>query len=306
MAIEIKDFLTEVLGKTYKMPADKVAELFNSDGTIKDDAPNQVLSLDQVRIQEFETREKTHGDNMYKKAQSEILDMKEKEIKEKFNLTGSKKKGLLDIIAEIESQAITKASAIDPAKITTHPEFIKMQDQLTAQVTEKEKEWKDKYETREKEINKEKTFSQISKRADGILSGFALPEKEELANNQKTLLYQELNKYNFQQNGDDYIITDSEGKVVNDQHGHRKNFDALVAELSAKYWVKKDGVDRQGTGAANNANANNNGAGAAKANKWKGKINNETDLINAMSQPGITPEDRIEMGAALEEASKVV
>lgn len=295
--MEVKVFLTEVLGKTYKMPAEKVASLFNDDGTIKDTAPNEIFALDQVRVQEFETREKTHGDNMYKKAQSEILDMKEKEIKEKFNLTGSKKRGLIEIIEEISTAAAAKASTIDPAKIQTHPDYIKMQDELTAQINQKETEWKQKYEQFENQINHEKTFSVISKKADGFLSNFGLPEDQNLAANQKRLLEAELNNYKFtpDSTGNDYVITDKDGKVVNDQHGHRKNFETLVNEIASKYWPKKEGQNRSGSGAQNN---NGNGT-AAKPNPWKGKVIDDATYSAAITK-ATTAEERMEITEAYE------
>lgn len=291
-----QEFLTEVLGTTHKMPADKVAALFNADGTIKDTAKTDFYAADQARVQEFEAREKTAMDNGYKKAQSEILDMKEKEIKDKYGLTGSKKRGLLEIIDEVASQAASKAATVDPDKIKAHPEYIKMQDELTAQIKDANKTWEEKYKNFEKEVNNEKVFSNISKKADGILSGFGLPEDANLAANQKALLHIELKKYNFAPNGDDYIITDSEGKVVNDQHGHRKNFETLVSEIAGKFWPKKDGQNRSGSGAQNNQQ-NNNGQ---TANPWKGKITNDDTYSNAMSKAK-TGEERIQIDDAYEE-----
>jgi hypothetical protein len=296
--METKQFLTEVLGKTYKTPAEKVAELFNSDGTIKDDAPAQIFALDQVRVQEFEAREKLAGDNMYKKAQSEILDMKEKEIKEKFGLNGSKKKGLIEIIEEVATQAAAKAATVDPDKIKLHPEYIKLQDELTAQINSKETEWKQKFEERENQINHEKTFSVINKKADAFLQNFGLPEDQTIANNQKRLLQLELNDYKFtpDSTGNDYVITDKDGKVVNDQHGHRKNFETLVNEIASKYWPKKDGQARSGAGAENNQG----GVGAANVNKWKGKVTDDATYSKLISEAK-TAEERMEITDAYED-----
>lgn len=298
--MEIKDFLTEVLGKTYKMPADKVAALFNADGTIADNAKDSLYAAHQAIVQEFESREKVAQDNGYKKAQSEILDMKEKEIKQEFGLNGSKSRGLLEIVKEIAAQATSKGSTIDADKIKLHPEYIKLQDDSKAAMEKIAKEWEEKYNNREAEITGEKTFTEISKKADAYLSGFGLPEDEKLSAKQKSWLYNELKQYKFTPNGDDYVITGPDGKVVNDNLGHRKNFETLVNELAAGYWPKKDGKERSGSGAQNNQG----GAGAAKVNPWKGKVTDDVTYSNAIKNAK-TAEERIEITDAYEEHQSV-
>jgi hypothetical protein len=299
-----KEFLAAFLGKTLNIPADKVASLLNEDETeVKDTALNELLALDAARVKSYKDKEAEVFDNGYKKAQKEVMGQREKEIKEKFGIT-SEKQGL-DLIAEIITAEAGKKAELEPEKVKLHPEYIRLQDDLTKKLKETEKTWKDKYEGREAEIQKEKVFSGVASKADSVLSGYGLPEDVNLAKNQKALLHNELNQYTFQPNGDDYVIVDKDGKVVNDEHGHRKNFESLVNEIASKYWPKLDGAARSGSGAENNPGTGTGAAASkAKANPWKGKVKTEADYTTAMAGAK-TAEDRMAIDDAYNEASTV-
>lgn len=276
----MKEFLTAFLGTTYKMPAEKVASLFNEDGTVKDNALQDLLTVDATRIASLKSEGQTMFDNGFKKAQSEVLSLREKEIKEKYGVTTDKKG--LDLIDEIVTAKAGQKVEMEPEKVKLHPEYIKLQDDLTNKLKTTETELNQKYKTLEEGYAKEKTFGVISKKADSILAGYGLPEDEKLSNNQKKLLHLQLNEYSFQPNGEDFIVVDKEGKVVNDEYGHRKSFDSLVNEIAGNYWPKLEGERRTGTGATNNAAQNNNQA--AKPNDYKGKIKTSQDYVDSMSK----------------------
>lgn len=284
--MEIKELLNGFLGKTLNMPAEKVASLFNEDGTVKDNALNDILALDTMRVHTFKSEATSEFDNGYKKAQREVLEVREKEIREKFGVT-SNKKGL-ELIDEIVTTKAGQTVALEPEKVKLHPEYIKLQDELTKRLNETETTWKEKFDSREKQIANEKTFDAISKKADSLLAGkYALPEDLKLSTNQKKLLLMELKEYGFQPNGDDFVIVDKDGKVKNDAHGNRISFETLINDIASNYWPKLDGQQRQGSGADNNANVNGQGA-----NAYKGKIKSEDDYVNAM-QNATTAEQRI-------------
>lgn len=288
----MKDFLIALLGKTLNMAPDKVAALFNADGTeLLPTALNEILTADATRVQTIKAENQTYFDNGFKKAQVEVLSKSEKDIKAKFAIV-SDKVGL-DLIDEIVTLKAGEKANLEPDKVKLHPEYLKLQDELTNKLKESETSWKTKYDTREAEIGREKTFAVISKKADALLSGYGLPEDEKLRDNQKKLLHLELNKYGFQQHNDDFVIVDADGKPVNDEHGHRKNFDTLVQEIASQYWPKLEGQGKSGSGAQNNGGQ---GAGAAKLNPYKGKIKSEQDYISLVGQAK-TAEERIAIKA---------
>lgn len=290
--MDVKELLTGFLGKTLNMPAEKVASLFNEDGTVKDTAKDEILALDATRVQAFKAEETTAHDNGYKKAQREVLDLREKEIKDKYALTSSKKG--IELIEEIVTLKAGEKANLEPDKVKLHPEYIKLQDELTKKAIDAETTWKKKYDDREKEIDREKTFGVVSTKADTILAEYGLPKDAKLSANQKKLLYEELKSFGFQPNGEDFVIIDGEGKVKNDAHGNRISFDTLVHEIASKYWPKLDGEERSGAG------ANNDPAGkgsAVKPNAYKGKIKTENDYVAALSQPNLTAEMRIDIDA---------
>ncbi len=264
-----KEFLTAFLGKTLNLPAEKVAELLNSEGTeLNADALDKVLALDATRVAAFKAENDTHFKNGQAKATKEILTDREKEIKEKFAIT-SDKKGV-ELIEEIITIKAGAAVSMEPDKVKLHPTFIAMQDDLTKKLNDTTKDLTTKYETLEKTHTKEKIFSGVVKNAEAVLSKLKpiLPSDATKAANQKQLLLNELNQFDYIEQDGKILITDKAGKVVEDGHGNRKNFESIVTEAATKYWDFEDGTERGGSGGSNDGN--NGGAGGTT--KWKGAV----------------------------------
>jgi len=296
----MKEFITALLTKTLNLSAEKVASLFNEDGSeLLPNALNEILALNSTHVNALKTENQTYFDNGYKKAQSEVLVSKEKEVKEKFGFN-SDKKGL-ELIEEIIISEAGKKVNLQGDNVKLHPEFVKLQDELNAKIKTTETDWQSKFDNREKDIVKEKNLTNISKKADTLLAQYGLPEDANLSANQKILLKFELDKYNFQPNGDDFIISDNEGKPVNDEHGHRITVDTLIHKIASKYWLKLDGEQRRGSGASNDVSKVDKDGKPLTINPYKNKINNEEDFIKALSVPGLKAEDRILIDAAYSE-----
>jgi hypothetical protein len=247
----IKEFLSAFLGKTLNLPADKVASLLNDEGTeLKPEALDTLLAADATRVQAFKTENQTYFDNGVKKATKEVLTDFEKAVKEQYGIT-SDKKGT-ELIADLIA-AKTNAGSLDESKVKLHPSYLALETKMAQAIAEKDKEWKGKYEGFEKQVAKEKTLASVFKKADVLLEGFALPENEKLRENQKTLLKIQLEKFGYQVNGEELIVTDADGKAVEDGHGNKKSFDAIVKEIAGEYWPVLDGTGRSGTGASNDS-----------------------------------------------------
>jgi len=274
------EFLTALLGQTLNVPAEKVTSLFaNEEGTeLKPEALTEILELNTKKVAGFKAENQTYFDNGMKKATKEVLSDREKEIKEKYGVT-SDKVGL-ELIDEIISAKSVKSKDMDPDKVKSSPEYIKLQDEMTNKVKAIETEWKEKLDLKEKEYADEKTFSIVDKKADEILAGFALPEDQKLRANQRKLIVDELKKYKYQDNNGEFVILDENGKVLEDGHGNRVNFKTFVENGAGKYWPKLEGEKRSGSGGNNNASGN-----GQQNNGWTGKpIKTEEDYKRAMGE----------------------
>lgn len=264
-----QDILTAFLGKTLNMPTEKVATLFKKNGEedeLTAEALSTLLTEDASRVKAFKEENDTYFLNGQKKATKEFGINRDKEIKEKFAIT-SEKIGL-ELIEEVLT-AKTGAATLDVEKVKVHPEFLKMEKELAAKIAETETTWKSKFDLREQELVEEKTFSNISTKADTLLAELKpiLSKDPEKAKNQKQLLINELKGFKYQDNNGELTILKSDGKRLEDIHGKPVGFDSLIKEISSKYWDFETATSRSGTGATNDTDT---GKGDNGATKWSG------------------------------------
>lgn len=286
-----KETLSAFLLKTLNLSEEKVAELLNSEGTeFKPEALAALLAADTERVKVFKDENQVYFDNGLKKATKEVLTDFEKKVKEKYGITSDKKGD--ELIEEIVLTKAGKPGAVDEAKVKAHPLYIKLQDDAAKAVTAKETEWQEKYNNYEKGVTKEKTFSEILKRANPLLEKFELPKAQALKDAQLKLLTDELNKYDFQKNENDFVIL-ADGKVVEDGHGKRTNLDDLVQSIAAKYWPKLEGKPRSGSGATNDQSGQ-----GQQGSQWNGKVPTNDDEFSSAIGNAKTAEERIQITEA--------
>ncbi len=304
-----QDILTAFLGKTLNMPTEKVATLFKKNGEEEDltaESLTTLLSEDAARVKAFKDENETHFLNGQKKATKELGTNRDKEIKEKFGIT-SDKIGL-ELIEEVLT-AKTGAATLDVEKVKVHPEYLKMEKELAAKIAETETAWKTKFDSREQELAEEKTFSNISTKADTILASLKpiLSKDPEKAKNQKQLLVNELKGFKYQDNNGELTILKPDGKRLEDIHGKPIGFDSLIKEISSKYWDFESGESRSGTGATNDPpGAGGNQGGATK---WNGSIpKNDDEFSKEMLKlsGSENSEKRIQLLDAYEASQKTV
>ena len=265
----------------------KVASLFNEDGTeLKPEAVNELIQFDATRVQKIKAEGTKLFDQGHQKGKADALEGLEKQIIEKYGID-SDKKGTELIDAIITSKAGAKIE-LEEDKVKIHPAYIKMQDELTKKAKQVETDWKTKYEDRDKQIAKESTFKTIREKALQLVkeSKYILPADPKKAENQLRLLEIELQKFEYQDNNGDYVIT-AEGKVVEDEHGNRKNFETIVKSIANNYWDVESGQQRSTPG------NNNDQSGAGKGTGLNVKTpKNEQEYIKFIGEAK-TPEERM-------------
>lgn len=281
----------------------KVASLFNEDGTeLTESAIDELLKHDATRVQKMKDDGTKLFNDGHKKGLSEGATKIEKEIAEKYGIT-SDKIGIELIDEVIISKSAKGSEGLDEEKVKLHPTFVKMQDELSKQLKNKDKEWETKFTQRDQEIAKANLFKEVVSKAKSRVKpeSYLLPKDQARQEKQMELLVAELSKlgYNKTEDGKDYIL-EKDGKPVEDAHGNRINFDAYVDSLAQSIWDPIQGQQRQSTG---NSNDGNNGANGNQ-NKWAGKVpTNENEYITAIGSAK-NAEERLAIADAYESAQK--
>lgn len=213
-----------------------VASLFNEDGTIKDESLPTVLELDVKRITGLKPDTKKFFDDGYKKASSEILTKRDKELQEKFGIK-SDKLGV-ELVNEIISEQVKKAGGdLNDEAVKKHPLFISTVDKLTKEKEEAIAAEAGKLTQFQTELKRKETFNNVANKAMAIFNGLKpiLSTDAAKAENQRALLTEKLGSYEYDIQGDKIIVL-KDGKVLEDDHGNRIPFEAVVKKTAETYY----------------------------------------------------------------------
>lgn len=246
--MDAKELIAGFLSRTLNIDDKGVAELFNSDGTVKDEALNSLLAKDADRVKLLKPDTKKIADDQYKKGVRETMEKFESEFKDKTGFS-SDLKGIDLVLAYAETKTVSTAEITDDA-IKKHPIYIAAMDKLKL-------ESKDLLKAKEKEledfkngISKKETFSKISAKAIEIFNTFKpiLSKDPVKAKNQMDDFIEKLKGYEYEIQGEDRIVVLKDGKALEDVHGHAIGFDAIIKTTADKYYDFEKTDDRQGTG----------------------------------------------------------
>lgn len=297
---DLNKLLSAFFGRTLNLTDAEVAELLysNSDGTeLKPDALDNILNKDTLRIQKFKDERQVYHDNGYKKAQKEALTKLENDIKEAFEIS-SDSKGI-DLIQEIVNAKVSTTEGMAEEKVKVHPTYTKAINELNKKIKETEGAWKDKYEAREKDLSKQNAFQGVKSKAKNILESLKpiLPSDNTKAEKQLTWFFQELGQFEFDdQEGTILIMKD--GKLLEDGHGNRINFDAFIKEKAASIWDFQQGTAKTGTGNGKDGKA----LPAIVAGQTDLKVPKDKLELSRMISEAKTPEERVAISDAWEKA----
>lgn len=248
----------------------------------------EILQLNQERVAKYKQAETTAFDNGHKKGKGESLTDFEKTIRDKYSITDEALKGdqLIETIVQNQAAAAPgkKGGQLSDDDIKAHPLYIQLQEQSKKEVSATNKQWEEKYNGRETELEKAQRISKAKQLAIDKLEALnpILPAKAEVANNLKNLYNAEFEKfdYDFQ---DGVIVVKKDGKVYEDAHGNRISFDEVVTGIAGNYFEFAAASKRDSAG-----NDNSGGTGAAGALTKKTK----DELAKMIDDPSITPADK--------------
>lgn len=234
--MDIKEFITGVLSKTLNMDESGVASLFNEDGTIKDEALSQVLELDVKRVGGLKPDTKKFFDDGYKKASSEILNKRDKELADKFGIK-SDKLGI-ELVNEIISEQVKKSGVdLNDESVKKHPLYISTVDKLTKDKEDAIAAESSKLTQFQTELKRKETFNNVANKAMSYFNSLKpiLSSDNTKAENQRALLTEKLGSYEYDIQGDKIIVL-KDGKVLEDEHGNRIPFEKVVKQTADAYY----------------------------------------------------------------------
>jgi septal ring factor EnvC (AmiA/AmiB activator) len=276
MKAEEQTKLNETLSKVFKLDAEKLATLYNEAGELEN--LSVVVEADEKRIAKF-AKEK---DDQLKRGIKEGASKIEKELKDKFGDSDLIGVELVESIVTKQVEDATKAGSKD---ISKHPEYIKLQADITKQLKDRDKEWQTKLDQKDGEFKKAVIFDKVKSKALSYLDSAKaiLPADVKKAENWKATYINALSTYNYQENEDGSIIVlDKDGKALQDSHANTITFDEVVKSTADNYFDYPKAEDRSSSG--NKETKKNESA--------IGEPKTKAEAFERLKDPKITPEDR--------------
>lgn len=277
MKAEEQTKLNETLSQVFKLDEEQLATLYDEAGDLTD--LKVVITADTKRIAKFNSEKQQQLDRGIKEGAEKV----EKAVKGKYevesDLIGVE---LIDLIIANQVEAATK----DKKDITKHPDYIRLETSITKQLKDRDKEWEEKMEAKEREFNKSKLFEKIRDRALVSLESRKpiLPTDPAKAQVWKDTYLNELRSGTYQEGDDGVpIVLDAEGNVMKDKHGNPVTFDEYEKSISDKYFEYPTAEQRSSSG---------NQQQTGQAGQNTGEPKTKAEALDRLKDPKITPEDR--------------
>ncbi len=288
---DLKKLVIAYISKTQGKTPEEVSSLL-----FKTEADTEVLNVnaldglfdwDKYRVNtqttKFESEKKELYDKGFNKAKAESLSKFEKDLRDKYQIAEEKQgTELVDAILAKQSKDSGTGEPTDD-QVKRSKTYL---DTITNLKKEREtavKEWQDKYEGREKQLQREATFKSVSDDARTFVKSLnpILPEDQKKAEKQLSILIKELEtEFDYEVKEDGKKILTKDGKVYCDEHGHPRSFEDVIKEKASAYWDFKKADEREGTG-----NKTNTAAPGANDKGYKGPVpKNDEEYNKLMSE----------------------
>ena len=235
--MEELEVLLGYVAKTLNIANIEVAALIKTDdGKVKEDALSTLLDKDKDRVKTLKTEAHDLG---HKKANKEVMKTFENSLKEKFELE-SDKQGLelIETLLEVKAPKTDGKAKFTDDDVKKHPLYIQAENKVKEVKDLTEKEWKAKFEEKEKEYTRGTVLSVVEKKALDLISELnpVLSSDPKRAANQKKDLIEKIIKNGFEIQDNEIILIGEEGKRLEDDHGNRIKFDDFVKDTVTSYY----------------------------------------------------------------------
>lgn len=247
-----KDILTGLLTKAYNKSSDEIAELLydksadSEEVTLKEDALNLVLDLDEKRVNRLKSDVKPDGETLkqiHDRSLKEAREEFEKEIKKKYGMQSSSKG--LDLIQEIVDQV--SECDISDEKVKSHPLYLEL-EQLKS---------KEDYEALQQEFEEYKSnqdrmarLGRIRSDALGIFSGLNAIESpnQVVATNRREDFLRKFESYDYELKDDGNHLILRNGARLEDKHANPIRFADFVKDQATLYYDFAQSGDKGNAG----------------------------------------------------------
>lgn len=306
---EIK-FVSDLVVTTLGIPATEVASLLfeikeDETGDVKPTALQSLFDKSAVRVATFKEAETKAHDKGYNKAKAESISKFENDLKEKFGVT-SEKQGIELIELVVSEKLKTQGGELDEQKIKRSTEYLTMVDRLTKEKNDAVIAETNKFKELQDSLQKESTFKTISEQANAWLdemnpilpTGKTADGKSRAEIQRANFLKMISSEYGFEIKDGKTLVTDKDGKILEDKHGNMVDFKEIVKSKASELWDFQEGQARAGTGNKNDGDA---GAEGVKKAYTGAKPKDEAEFV-ALVQKAKTPEERQGIVAAWKEA----
>lgn len=273
--------LNDSLSKLFKIEPETIASLYNEAGELIDFS--KILELDAQRIAKY----KTESDNQYKRGVKEGATKIEKDLKEKYEID-SDLIGV-DLVDHLVVKKIDEAKTSSTKDITKHPDYIRLQVSIDKQLKDRDKEWEQKIEVKEREYNKSRLFEKVREKALMNLSerNPLLPQDPRKAQVWKETYLNDLRNASYMEDDDgNLIVLNAESKPLQSPHGKNITFDEFEKDVAEKYFEYPKAEERSSSGLKEDKGTGSNGFKPPKT---------EEDYISRLRDPKITPKERIQL-----------
>jgi hypothetical protein len=228
--------------KAFKLTPEEVASLYNEAGELTDFS--LIDQKDTARIQKLIT-DRT---SQYNKGFKEGAEKLEKAIKEKYEveseLTG------VDLFDHVVETKVADVKGAAPEDVMKHPEVIKLINTHTKEKKNLAKEWQDKLDAKESEINQNNLFKDVESAALAEFENLnpILPEDARKAKALKDVFIAEVKKHKHQKEGDGFSVLKDDGTLLTDEKGFPVTFASHIKNIAETYFDFKTAEERSSSG----------------------------------------------------------
>jgi len=291
---ELQQLLFEGEGEDEKLKADSLSTLKGIDAQRV-----STLKMDDEALKKLKGDEFNKG---YQKAQGETMSKLEKEAKQKYGFE-SEKQGLelfIDLIDNEKSKASGKEGEITDDQVQSHPMFVKLKSDHKVEIDTVKTDMQKKIDDQVAEYQTKEMFGEIESLARGHWKeqNAVFSENATIANNTQKVILDRLGAFKYQKNGDTYVPLDSEGKVIDNGHGHPVTLEEHIRKHTSDFATYQKVKQRSSTG---NDDVNDDPP-KKTATAYKGPIPKNDDEFITMMEKAETPEDRIAINNAYQES----
>ena len=228
---EIKEVLSGVLVKALNLTEAEVSALYDADGNLKDDAQDIINSKHSDVVGKAKALAKQDRDAAFARGIKEKAKDLAAVLTEAVIEVGEAEGEELALKIKDQIAAKAKPSDLEDDKVKAHPLYLKVEKEANAKLAAKEKEWTEKWATRDTQDQRDRTLSKVKQRAEELKSVLkpVLPEDEKLAKNQLRLLELDINAVDYDTDEDgEILIKGKDGKRLEKANGHPMSLDEYL------------------------------------------------------------------------------